>query len=207
LRVKQEFLACTRRKGERGSEFELPIDEFIDGPLWSKLDFPPQENTRWGKIILQENVRELVMRKPQDITIDRALLINLLQLAEPYGFMSDVKFQQLIFLSELQMLGKGLRGWHFEFIRFAYGAFSKDVDNDLLFLRRKERLENFSVTDQSQSVLQLLDQVSKETESNQQVMEILQAVINMYGPQDNSDIMKSVEAIEISPASTPRLAQ
>ena len=140
------------------------------------------------------------MRKPLDITIDRSMLIYLLKLAEPYGFMSDVKFQQLIFLSELQMLGKGLRGLHFEFMRFAYGAFSKDVDNDLLFLRRKERLENFSVTDQSESVLQLLDQVSQESESNQQVMEILQAVINLYGPQDNTDIMKSVEAIEISPA-------
>ena len=46
------------------------------------------------------------MRKPQDITIDRALLINLLQLAEPYGFMSDVKFQQLIFLSELQQINE-----------------------------------------------------------------------------------------------------
>ena len=57
--------------------------------------------------------------------------------------MSDVKFQQLIFLSELQMFGKGLKGFHFEFMRFAYGAFSKDVDNDLLFLRRKERVENF----------------------------------------------------------------
>ena len=140
------------------------------------------------------------MRKPQDITIDRALLIYLLHLAEPFGFMSDVKFQQVIFLSELQMLGKGLRGLHFEFMRFAYGAFSKDVDNDLLILRRKERLENFTVTEQAQPVLDLLEQVGKETESNQQVMEMLQAVINTYGPQDNSDIMKSVEAIEISPA-------
>ena len=144
------------------------------------------------------------MRKPLDITIDRALLIYLLQLAKPFGFMSDVKFQQLIFLSELQMLGKGIRGFHFEFMRFAYGAFSKDVDNDLLFLRRKERLENFSVTEQAQPVLHLLDQVSKETEPNRQVTEILQTVVNMYGPQDNSDIMKSVEAVEISPAHDPQ---
>ncbi len=64
------------------------------------------------------------MRKPPEITVDRALLIYLLHLAEPHGFMSDVKFQQLIFLSELQMLGKGLTGLHFEFMRFAYGAFS-----------------------------------------------------------------------------------
>ena len=46
------------------------------------------------------------MRKPQEITIDRALIIYLLHLAEPHGFMSDVKFQQLIFLSELQNVGE-----------------------------------------------------------------------------------------------------
>lgn len=140
------------------------------------------------------------MRKPQEITIDRALLIYLLHLAEPHGFMSDVKFQQLIFLSELQMLGKGLKGLHFEFMRFAYGAFSKDVDNDLLFLRRKERLENFSVADQAKPVLEVLEQATKQTEHNEQIMEILTAVVGQYGPQDNSDIMKSVESVEISPA-------
>ena len=138
------------------------------------------------------------MRKPQDITVDRALIIYLLHLAEPYGFMSDVKFQQLIFLSELQMLGKSLRGLHFEFMRFAYGAFSKEVDNDLLILRRKERLENFTVADQALPVLEVLDQATKDTEHNDQIMEILQAVMSTYGPQDNSDIMKSVESIEIS---------
>ena len=140
------------------------------------------------------------MRKPAEITVDRALLIYVLHLAEPHGFMSDVKFQQLMFLCELQMLGKGLRRLHFEFMRFAYGAFSKDVDNDLLFLRRKERLENFSVTDQADSVVDLVDQVVKDSEVNEQIMEILQEVIATYGPQDNGQVMESVEAIEISSA-------
>ncbi|WP_447970631.1 hypothetical protein [Nitrospira sp. M1] len=138
------------------------------------------------------------MRKPSDITVDRALLLYLLNLAEPHGFMSDVKFQQLMFLSELQMLGKGLKGLHFEFMRFAYGAFSKDVDNDLLFLRRKERLENFSLTDQAQGVVELVDQAVKESEVHEQILEILQEVVATYGPQDNGQVMESVEAIEIS---------
>ncbi len=140
------------------------------------------------------------MRKPSEITVDRALLVYLLHLAEPHGFMSDVKFQQLMFLSELQMLGKALKGLHFEFMRFAYGAFSKDVDNDLLFLRRKERLENFSLTDQAQQVIELVDQSVKESEVNEQIMEILQGVVATYGPQDNGQVMESVEAIEISSA-------
>ena len=140
------------------------------------------------------------MRKPDETTVDRALLIYVLHLAEPYGLMSDVKLQQLMFLSELQMFGKEMKGLHFEFMRFAYGAFSKDVDNDLLFLRRKERLENFSLTDQSQQVLELLERAVKGTETNERIVEILQAVVSTYGPQDNSQIMKSVEAVEISPA-------
>jgi hypothetical protein len=140
------------------------------------------------------------MRKPHEVTMDRALLMYLLHLAEPHGFMSDVKFQQLIFLSELQMFGKGVKGLHFEYMRYAYGAFSKDVDNDLLFLRRKERLENFSPTDKAQPVLDLVEQVAKDSDSNQQVMELIQAVVTTYGPQDNTQVMQSVEAVEISPA-------
>ena len=71
------------------------------------------------------------MRKPNQITVDRALLLYVLHLAEPHGLLSDVKLQQLCFLCELQMFGKGFKGFHFEFFRFAYGAFSKDLDNDL----------------------------------------------------------------------------
>jgi hypothetical protein len=63
------------------------------------------------------------MRHPHQITVDRALLLYALSLAEPHGLLSDVKLQQLCFLSELQMFGKGLKGFHFEFFRFAYGAF------------------------------------------------------------------------------------
>ncbi len=65
------------------------------------------------------------MRKPNDITIDRTLLIYVLHLAESkeFSMVSDVKLQQLVFLAELQMLGKGFRGFHFEFMRYPYGAF------------------------------------------------------------------------------------
>ena len=35
------------------------------------------------------------MRKPNQITVDRALLLYVLHLAEPHGLLSDVKLQQL----------------------------------------------------------------------------------------------------------------
>jgi hypothetical protein len=137
------------------------------------------------------------MRQPHQIAVDRALLLYALHLAEPHGLLSDVKLQQLCFLCELQMFGKGLKGFHFEFFRFAYGAFSKDLDNDLTSLRRKERVENFTLSDQAQeAVLPLIEQGVAGVEANEKVIEILKAVMATYGPQDSGAITSSVEAAE-----------
>ncbi|MDF2458737.1 MAG: hypothetical protein K0S79_1153 [Nitrospira sp.] len=144
------------------------------------------------------------MRTPHQITVDRALLLYALHLAEPYGLLSDVKLQQLCFLCELQMFGKGLKGFHFEFFRFAYGAFSKDLDNDLTSLRRKERVENFTLADHTQeNVLPLIEEGVAGVETNEKVMEILKAVIKTYGPQDSGTITSSVEAVELSTPQDP----
>lgn len=140
------------------------------------------------------------MRKPQEVSVDRALLLYLLHLLEPYGWLSDVKFQQLVFLSELYMFGKNLKGLHFEFMRFAYGAFSKDADNDLVVLRRKERLENFSLTEKAHPVLDLVDQAAQDSDVNRQIMDIVRETASTYGPRDTSEVMKAVETIELSPA-------
>jgi hypothetical protein len=146
------------------------------------------------------------MRKPSQITIDRALLLYVLHLAEPHGLLSDVKLQQLCFLCELQMFGKGFKGFHFEFFRFAYGAFSKDLDNDLTSLRRKERVENFTLSDQTrEDVLPLIEQGTTGVETNEKVIEIVKAVIAAYGPQDSGAITKSVEAVELSTPQDPEL--
>ena len=144
------------------------------------------------------------MRQPHQIAVDRALLLYVLQCAEPHGLLSDVKLQQLCFLCELQMFGKGFKGFHFEFFRFAYGAFSKDLDNDLTSLRRKERIENFSISDQvREEVLPVLQKGIEANETNQKIYEILQAVLTTYGPQDVTAITQSVESVELSTPQQP----
>lgn len=144
------------------------------------------------------------MRTPSQITVDRALLLYVLHLAEPYGLLSDVKLQQLCFLCELQTFGKGLKGFHFEFFRFAYGAFSKDLDNDLLSLRRKERVENFTLSDQAkEEVIPLLLKAVEGVEANGKVKEIIDAVVAAYGHQDSGAITASVEAVELSTPQEP----
>lgn len=145
------------------------------------------------------------MRTPQDISIDRTLLVYVLRLAESkeFSMVSDVKVQQLIFLAELQILGKGLRGLHYEFMRFPYGAFSKDLDNDLLALRKKERLQNFDVVGQAEDCIPLLEESIAGVEANEQIMEILDTVVETYGPQDVGEITTSVENVEISVVDRP----
>ena len=144
------------------------------------------------------------MRKSHEMTVDRALLLYVLSLAEPYRLLSDVKLQQLCFLCELQLFGKGLKGLHFEFVRFAYGAFSRDLDNDLTSLRRKERIENFSPSDQVRDeVLPLLMAGIDGNETNEKVRDLMQAVIATYGPNDVTAITQSVESVELSTPQQP----
>jgi len=145
------------------------------------------------------------MRKPNQITVDRALLLYVLHLAEPHSPLSEVKLQQLCFLCELQTFGKGFKGFHFEFFRFAYGAFSKDLDNDLTSLRLKERVENFTLSDQAKAeVIPLLLKGIEGVETNEKVKEIIDAVVTIYGPQDSDAITNSVEAVELSIPQQPK---
>lgn len=145
------------------------------------------------------------MRTPNQITVDRALLLYVLALAEPYGLLNDVKVQQLCFLCELQIFGKGFKGFHFEFFRFAYGAFSKDLDNDLLSLRRKGRVENFTLSDQAkEEVIPLLLKAIQGVEANERIRDIIEAVVTAYGPQDTGTITASVEAVELSTPQRPQ---
>jgi len=156
------------------------------------------------------------MRKPDQITVDRALLVYLLCRVESLDRvrddaeddrtpapMNDVKLQQLVFLAALQMFNKGVKGFHCEFFRYAYGAFSKDLDNDLMSLRRKERVENFSVSAAAQAVVPLFQDASKDVEPNMQALNILEAVVAHYGPQDTGTITNSVETVELSTPERP----
>ncbi|NOU11687.1 MAG: hypothetical protein HOO98_16955 [Nitrospira sp.] len=146
------------------------------------------------------------MRTPNQIAVDRALLLYVLQLAEPLGQLSDVKLQQLCFLCELQTFAKGLKAFHFEFFRFAYGAFSKDLDNDLTSLRRKGRIENFTVSDQAkEEAIPLLLRAIEGVEANEKVKDIIDAVVAAYGSQDSGAITNSVESVQLSTPQDPEL--
>ena len=52
-------------------------------------------------------------------------------------------------------------------------------------------------------MVELIDKVVDGNETNEQIMEIIRTVVETYGPQDTSQIMNSVEAVELSPADNP----
>ncbi|MFO0774350.1 MAG: hypothetical protein U0172_06770 [Nitrospiraceae bacterium] len=146
------------------------------------------------------------MRQAHHMTIDRALLLYILHLIEPHGLYNDVRLQQLCFLCELQLFSKGFRALHFEFFRFAYGAFSKDLDNDLLSLRRKEKVENFSVVEQVvEEIVPLITASADAHEPNKHSLELIQAVVATYAAQDTTQLTKSVEDVALTTPEQPEL--
>ena len=59
------------------------------------------------------------------------------------------------------------------------------------------------MTEDAEGVVELVDKVVDGHEANEQIMEVLRTVVETYGPQDTSEIMSSVEAVELSPADNP----
>lgn len=172
----------------------------VDAATQCSLGWPARQGIECARLETDD------MRTPRDITIDRTLLIYALHVIQEkeWAMVSDVKVQQLIFLAELHMLGKGLRGLHYDYMRFPYGAFSKDLDNDLLALRKKERLQNFDVVGQAADCLAFVSgEAMAGDEANEQIMAILTAVVNTYGPQDVGAITTSVEHVAISTVDRP----
>jgi hypothetical protein len=143
------------------------------------------------------------MRKPHEIAIDRSLLLRLLREIEPHGSMGDVKLQQVAFLCELKLFDEHLKGLHLEFFRYAYGAFSKDLDNDLLWLRKKERVENFTVSERADEALKLFQEALESNDINRKIGEKVDAVVATYGPQDANAVTSAVEAVELSTPEQP----
>jgi hypothetical protein len=73
----------------------------------------------------------------------------------------------------------------------------------LLWLRRKERVENFTVAERSEEALKLLDEALEANETNRKIGQIVDAVLAAYGSQDASAITAAVESVELSTPEQP----
>ena len=139
------------------------------------------------------------MRSPADTTIDRLLLLYLLKMAMGFGIDGDVKFQQLVFLSELQLFGKQATGFHYRFFRYAYGGYSKELADDFIGLCAKQftQKSTFVLTPAGETVLKTIPGIAKERTENETVLSIIQDIVKAYGKYDSSSIVPEVEKIEL----------
>jgi uncharacterized protein YwgA len=139
------------------------------------------------------------VRSPAETTIDRLLLLYLLKMASPFGIDGDVKFQQLVFLSELQSFGKQATGFHYRFFRYAYGGYSKELADDFVGLAAKKFVEKeaFKLTPAGETVLKVIPGIAKDRAENETVLGIIQDIVKAYGKYDSSSIVPQVEKIEL----------
>jgi uncharacterized protein YwgA len=139
------------------------------------------------------------VRSPADTTIDRLLLLYLLKMAMSFGIDGDVKFQQLVFLSELQLFGKQATGFHYRFFRYAYGGYSKELADDFIGLCAKQfaQKSTFVLTPAGETVLKIIPGIAQERAENETVLSIIQDIVKAYGKYDSSSIVPEVEKIEL----------
>jgi hypothetical protein len=139
------------------------------------------------------------VRSPTDTLIDRLLLLYLLKVAAPYGIDGDVKFQQLVFLSELQMLGKQAKGFHYRFFRYAYGGYSKELQDDFVALGAKKFLDpaTWKLTPAGDTVIKVIPGAVSGVADNETIATIIQDIVRAYGKFDSSSIVPAVEKIDL----------
>jgi uncharacterized protein YwgA len=139
------------------------------------------------------------VRSPTDSTIDRFLLLYLLKVAAPFGIDGDVKFQQLVFLSELQLFGKQAKGFHYRFFRYAYGGYSKELQDDFLALGAKKFVDGaaWKLAEAGEKVVKVFPAAVSGHSHNETVATIIRDVVRAYGKYDSSTIVPAVEKIEL----------
>ncbi len=139
------------------------------------------------------------VRSPADTIIDRFLLLYLLKVAAPFGIDGDVKFQQLVFLSELQSFGKQAKGFHYRFFRYAYGGYSKELQDDFVGLGAKKFLDpaTWKLTARGESVVKVFPSAVTGHSHNETVATLIHDVVRAYGKFDSSSIVPEVEKIEL----------
>ena len=116
-----------------------------------------------------------------------------------FGIDGDVKFQQLVFLSELQLFGKQATGFRYRFFRYAYGGYSKELADDFVGLCAKQFVDKatFQLTTAGEAIVKVIPGLAKERMENETVLSIIQDVVKAYGKYDSSSIVPQVEKIEL----------
>jgi len=105
----------------------------------------------------------------------------------------NLKIQKLGFISEVRGLENKLRTMHYKFFRYTYGPYSKDLANDVGFLKERGFLTSDNrLTSRGSYLLKLLVPEAEKNETAATSLHILNSVCSDYGKQSGIELKRKV---------------
>lgn len=145
------------------------------------------------------------MRKKSEILIDKILLLYLFSVAEKTGGIDGrLKFQKLVFLSELKLLEKEIKSLHFKFFRHYFGPFSKELWIEYDDLKNKKLVNiNYTLPEKTKYFLDYVTTILKEINCNIEIFNIINDTCRKYGRYSGRTLTNIVYKMEIIPHDLP----
>ena len=145
------------------------------------------------------------MRTKKEIYIDYLLTLYLIRYSEENNYHIDgrLKFQKLMFISEINMLNKSEKGLHLKFFRYNYGPYSRELAEDYKELEKRDLITNFKITSAGIEILNLLWEGVKGINKNRSIANELEKTVNHYGKYNGYALKDIVYKMKIKPHDMP----
>jgi uncharacterized phage-associated protein len=139
-------------------------------------------------------------RNIEEAIVDRILLLYLIARTRQKGYniSGQIKLQKMLFKTEERMFLSRYKGLNYNFIRWDYGPFSPEIYFDVRDLKETGLLRDKDTVDISEIGLQLLNALTGLLDKNRKFKEIIDRVINEFGPlkgRQIKDVMYSYPKI------------
>lgn len=133
-----------------------------------------------------DDLRSLPQRTPREEVVDKLLLIYILS---NHKIEHDTKAQKTVFFAEDSMDSKGIKGFSYNFFRWHFGEFSKEVESDLKELKTNGFITgNLEVTEEGREIL---DKTKGLLEANSEITKR----IDMFGNYTKNKSLAEVKNV------------
>jgi uncharacterized protein YwgA len=109
-------------------------------------------------------------------------------------FLSEIKLQKLVFLSERDMQNKGLEGFNFYFLRLHYGPYSFDLAKDKAQLITSGFIEEKTLKP-TKDAIYLMEDFSTVIDRNGEVISNIDSVNCSYAPLELDFLLNKVHGM------------
>lgn len=134
----------------------------------------------------------MIERDIQEAIMDRVLLLYLVAKSRKKGYnvSGHIKLQKLLYKTEERMYVSKYKGLNYSFIRWNFGPFSQEIYSDVKDLGENGflKVRPGEVIDISDDGVQLINALGEVLEKNRKFKEIIDRVINEFGPLKGDQI-------------------